>query len=199
MKNFKATKFKTCKARDPSTGLRCNSKFEPRSPWQVACSPECSLRIVEAEKAKKAAKELREAKLAIKPKSEWMKEAQTAFNGYIRQRDKDEPCISCGRHHSGQYHAGHFRTTKSAPELRFEPLNCWKQCQPCNTHLSGNILAYRARLVEMLGTDLVAWLEGHHEPKRYKIEDLQEIITLYRSKLKALKSTYRRTENERGK
>jgi hypothetical protein len=113
-----------------------------------------------------------------------MKEAQQAFNAWVRARDAKEPCISCGRHHQGQYHAGHYRTTKACPELRFEPDNCWKQCSPCNTHLSGNILEYRKKLIAKLGLERVEWLEGPHEPKRYRIEDLKEIRDTYRLKLK---------------
>jgi hypothetical protein len=85
--------------------------------------------------------------------------------------------------HEGQWHAGHYRTTKAAPELRFHPLNVWRQCSACNVHLSGNITAYRASLVSKLGLGIVEWLEGHHEPVRWSIEDLQEIKAYY-SRLK---------------
>ena len=42
---------------------------------------------------------------SLKSKAQWAKEAQTEFNRFIRLRDADQPCISCGRHHQGQYHA----------------------------------------------------------------------------------------------
>ena len=92
---------------------------------------------------KQERKELREAKQRIKTRAEWLKEAQSEVNRYVRLRDKDLPCISCGRFHNGQYHAGHYRTVGSAPELRFELSNIHKQCAPCNNHLSGNIVNYR--------------------------------------------------------
>ena len=31
----------------------------------------------------------------VKTASEWRVEAQTAFNAYVRHRDRDLPCISC--------------------------------------------------------------------------------------------------------
>jgi hypothetical protein len=125
---------------------------------------------------------------AIKPKSEYVKEAQTAFNSYIRERDKDLPCISCQRNHSGQYHAGHYRTTKAAPELRFNESNVHKQCSVCNNHLSGNILEYRINLINHLGIEVVEWIEGKHEPKKYSIDDLKSIKEEYKLKLKELKT-----------
>ncbi len=48
-------------------------------------------------------KKQRERKAKLKSRSEWLKEAQSVFNKFIRLRDKSEPCISCGRYHQGQY------------------------------------------------------------------------------------------------
>jgi hypothetical protein len=52
---------------------------------------------------------------------------------------------------------------------------------------SGNIVEYRIRLVQKIGADKVAWLEGPHEPKRYTIDDLKAITADYRQKLRELK------------
>jgi len=132
-------------------------------------------------------KEIAVRKEALKSRSDHMREAQTVFNQWVRLRDADQPCISCGRHHQGKYDAGHFRTTAACPELRFEPLNVWKQCVPCNQHKSGDILNYRINLVLRIGADKVAWIEGPHEPKRYTIEDLKEIKAHYRALIRELK------------
>lgn len=178
---------KTCK--------HCGEKFKPAMTTQKACSVKCALALAPAgrEKAEKAIqansrKEHAAQKEKVKPKGAHAREAQALVNEWIRLRDADQPCISCGRHHEGQYHAGHFRTVASAPELRFEPLNIHKQCAPCNNHLSGNIINYRPRLIEKIGADAVAWLEGPHEPKRYTIADLQAIKAEYREKIKQLKA-----------
>lgn len=136
------------------------------------------------EKAERAS--LRSRREAIKPRSEWLKQAQVAVNAYIRERDKDEPCISCGRHHTGQYHAGHYRTVKAAPELRFNELNIHKQCAPCNDHLSGNILEYRIRLMKKIGAENVEWLEGPHPPSKHTKEDAKRIMSEYRAKKRGI-------------
>ena len=103
-------------------------------------------------------------------------------------RDKDEPCISCGRHHQGQYHAGHFRTTAAAPQLRFHEDNVHKQCSVCNNHLSGNLLEYRKRLIQKIGAERVEQLENDSTIKRWTIEELQEIKKVYKNKCKELES-----------
>jgi len=184
----KQPKPKTCK--NPACGI----SFPPQRLGQAVCSPKCGLAIkhVNEEKARKSLadigrKEIRAAKERIKPKGQYMKEAQTAFNAWVRERDAALPCISCGRHHQGKYDAGHYRTVGSNPALRFEPLNCHRQCSPCNTHKSGDIVNYRIELVKRIGADKVDWLEGPHDPKRYTIEDLKTIKADYLAKTKELK------------
>lgn len=172
----------------------CRETFTPRKALQIVCGPSCALLHAKqkGEKERKALakierKAIREEKERIKPRSEYMKETQSAFNAWVRERDADQPCISCGRHHQGKYDAGHFRSVGSNPALRFEPLNCHKQCVPCNRHKSGNAIEYRINLVARIGADKVAWLEGPHEPKRYSIDDLKAIKALYRNLLRELR------------
>jgi len=172
----------------------CGASFVPSRMGQAVCSQACA--IVDAPrhetKARKALaeigrKELRAAKVKIKTRAQHMKEAQAAFNAWVRERDIGLPCVSCGRHHNGQWHAGHYRTVGGNPELRFEPLNVWRQCAPCNNHKSGDIVNYRLELVKRIGADKVDWLEGPHEPQRYTIEQLRAIKAKYRAKTRELK------------
>lgn len=172
----------------------CRETFTPRKELQVVCSPNCALLHAKQkrERERKALdkierKAIREAKEKIKPRAAYMKETQSAFNAWVRARDADQPCISCGRHHQGKYDAGHYRSVGSNPALRFEPLNCHRQCVPCNQHKSGNAIEYRIGLVARIGAEKVAWLEGLHEPKKYTIEDLQQITAHYRALLRDLK------------
>jgi len=165
----------------------CKARFQPRNSLQVACSPGCALELARKQKEKRAkeqAKEqrrwLREQKAKLKTRSQWMKEAQQAFNAYIRARDADQPCISCGTYTAGQYHAGHYRTVKAAPELRFDESNCHKQCAQCNNFDSGNIVEYRINLIERIGQAEVDRLEGPNPAKHYTIDDLKEIRDRYR-------------------
>ena len=164
----------------------CGEKFTPQMPLQSVCSLPCAVEHGKVLAAKKEAREHREAKKKVKSRAQWMKEAQSAFNRYIRLRDQGKPCISCSRYHTGQIHAGHYRTTKAAPELRFNEFNCHAQCAPCNTHLSGNLVEYRIGIIQRLGVAAVEWLEGPHEPKKYTIEDLKAIKADYTRKAKEL-------------
>ena len=142
-------------------------------------------------KAKEARADHRAAKERVKTRSQRIREAQAAFNAYIRARDEGLPCISCGslpeQKRGGTMDAGHYRSTGSSPELRFEENNCHAQCVKCNRYLSGVAVDYRIGLIQRIGIEAVERLEGPQEPKRYTIDDLREIRSFYRAKLKALK------------
>jgi hypothetical protein len=56
--------------------------------------------------------------------------------------------------------------------------------------LSGNLINYRINLAKKIGVDLVEWLEGPHEPKKYTIEQLREIKATYSRKARELKNKY---------
>jgi hypothetical protein len=166
----------------------CRTPYQKWSITQKVCSNiACAIEQVKLDKLKKARKDHADAKVTARPRREWLKLAQQAFNQFIRARDEKLPCISCGRHHTGQYHAGHYFTTGARPELRFDESNCHKQCAPCNNHLSGNIALYRVNLIKKIGIDRVEWLEGPHGSAKWQIPELQGIIKEYRGKLKGLK------------
>ena len=169
----------------------CLKQFQQRNSLQVACSPKCALSIAKVKEAEKLAKaelsDLRERKAKLKTKAQHAKEAQQAFNAYIRLRDIELPCISCQRHHKGQYHAGHYLSVGARPNLRFYLDNVHAQCAPCNNHLSGNLVNYRIGLIERIGENRVTELEQDHEPKRYTIEQLESIKAHYRKLVKDIK------------
>lgn len=178
----------------PKTCRVCKAKFTPYSSTTVVCSINCAIKHTEAKNARLEARraviarrELKQAKEAIKSRSEWLREAQTIFNKFIRLRDEHNPCISCGRWHTGQYHAGHYRSVGSSPHLRFNELNCHRQCSVCNNHLSGNIMHYRRGLIAKIGQQAVEQLESDNEAKHYSIDDIKEIIQTYKAKVKELK------------
>ena len=172
-------------------GKNCKNEFNG-IPTQKVCSYGCAIILVMQGKEKKRLKEERKAKKEtrdrLKTKSDWLRDAQACFNKYIRLRDAKYPCISCGRHHKGQFHAGHYRTVGASPELRFNELNVHKQCAPCNDHLSGNIVNYRIGLIKKIGIEKVAWIEGPHEPKKNTIPEIIEIKEKYKQELKELLS-----------
>lgn len=169
---------------------QCGEVFQKTSPLQMVCSVSCSYAYAKTQREKKEKKEWnkkkKELKEKLKTRSDYEKEVQTVFNKWIRLRDKNEPCISCQRHHKGQYHAGHYRTVGSNPQLRFEPLNCHKQCSACNNHLSGNIVEYRINLLKKIGKENIEWLESEHEPKKLTIPELILLKEEYKEKIRKL-------------
>lgn len=183
----------------------CREWFHPVRAEQYVCSYECACvhgkAANDAAKAEKQRKEKKrrleeeradrqrqaERRMAVKPLSYFIKQAQHAFNEFIRYRDRDLPCISCGRHHDGQYHAGHFRTTGASPELRFDEDNCHKQCSACNNHLSGNLTAYRPALIAKIGQSRFDALMGPHALPKWTRDDYIRIRDEYRAKLRDLK------------
>lgn len=170
----------------------CDARFTPRSTFQRACSPHCALEIAHADAVARTRKETRQAKERIKTRSQWVREAQAAFNAYIRARDEGQPCICCGRYATdtsltgSKWDAGHYRSTGAAPELRFNEDNCHRQLVFCNRHRSGNAVEYRLGLIKRIGVGRVEALEAEHEPKKYTIDDLKQIRDTYRAKRRAL-------------
>ena len=143
-----------------------------------------------ARNAKQASQEATRAHKArvmdVKPLSYWMKRAQAAVNAFIRARDANCPCISCGATSSPQWDAGHFRPSGVNSALRFDDRNIHKQCVRCNQYLSGNLIHYRAGLVVKIGEQAVIELENNHETKRWTREELQEVERIYKERLRAL-------------
>ena len=173
----------------------CMALFVPSRMGQAVCSPACALidGPRHAPKARKALadierKDIKVRKEKLKSRADHLKDTQHAFNAWIRARDAGQPCISCGTTADVQYCAGHYRTTGSCPELRFEPLNVHLQCNKnCNLSKSGNIFGYRPRLLEKIGAEMLAWIEGPHEAKKYTVEELKAMTADYRAKTRELK------------
>ena len=189
----------------------CKAQFLAERPMQHVCGVDCVIAMMKAKREKAEAKQAkadraarRAAKAAarakLKTRADYLKEAQQAFNAWVRERDADQPCICCGSYGAGEdwltggkWDAGHFLSRGSHPELRFEPDNCHKQLKSCNAGSSkyarkGRTVAegYRERLIIKIGLARVEWLEGPHEPRHYTIEELQAITAHYRAEQRKL-------------
>ena len=182
---MKQSKPKSCRV--------CKVKFQPRNSMQVVCSPGCALVIAKQTQAKKERAKTKAAKAKLKTRSEWLKEAQTAFNGYIRIRDKGKPCISCDKPDNGQHqrHASHFRSVGAAPHLRFHLLNVHASCATCNGVLSGNLLEYAKRLPNKIGKDRADWLMYAEHGKRYSIEYAKRVKKIFNKRTRIYKKLFR--------
>ena len=165
----------------------CSISFESFRPMQKVCSWQCAKSIAKVAVEKLEKQKIKLLKEKLKTRQEWLKEAQSAFNAFIRIRDAELPCISCNRQHTGQYHAGHYRSVGSAPHLRFDESNCHKQCQPCNTHLSGNIVLYRKALLAKVGEQEVERLESENTTAKWSVDEIKAIRKTYTAKYRELK------------
>ena len=182
----KQPKDKTCKI--------CREKFTPTRPLQSVCGFDCAIATAKKTREVKERKEHREAKAKIIPRNQRMKEAQTAFNHYIRERDKGLTCICCDKKLpneaiGGGYDCGHYRSVGSAPHLRFDERNAHGQSKHCNRWLNGNVVNYRQGLIRRIGIEAVEQLEADQTVKKYTTQDLIEITQYYKSKVKQLKLT----------
>lgn len=179
---------KCAQCRKPFTKLRMTMKV---------CGAECGEiygRKVALEKAEKAKRieakrdrlETRERKEALKPKGKIEAELQRIVNACARERDRDQPCVSCGTNVSASWEAGHYVSVGANKTIRFELDNIHKQCHRCNNYNGGNSIPYRINLIKKIGLERVEWLEGPHKPKHYTKEDLQVLKSYFREKLKEL-------------
>lgn len=166
----------------------CRVRFDPARPSQVACSPECAAAYATATRLKAERKEYRTKKLAAKPKSKWLKEAEAAVNRYVRLRDANLGCISCDKPATwrGQWHASHFRSVGAASAVRFNLWNIHKACSQCNHHLSGNIAAYTPALVVKIGQEKVDWLKAQTQVADYSVEYLARLKRIFNKRANRL-------------
>ena len=189
-------KLKKCK--------QCGKEFVPLRSTAIACSYPCAKAWVDARNAKlKAQKAKQEAKVErqltkerkekLKTRNDYIKETQVAFNAYVRQRDADKTCICCGKplkesQPGGGFDCGHYRSTGSAPHLRFNEDNAHGQTKFCNRYRAGNAVDYRLGLIKRIGLERVEALEANNEPAKWSIDELKAIRDYYRKKLKELKT-----------
>jgi hypothetical protein len=175
----------------------CKTEFTPVRPLQSVCGALCGLaharQATEKKKAKEAQedrKKTREKLDAMRTKPQLVKVAQTAFNAFVRARDADKPCISCGKLPSTESNStdcGHFRSVGSAPHMRFVEDNAAGQCKHCNQYLAGNVLAYRKGLIERIGLARVEQIESDQTVRKYTHEGLIEIARHYNAETRRLK------------
>lgn len=165
----------------------CKVKFTPMRANQLVCGYECSISYSKTLKTKETRQKNKVLKEKIKTKSDWLKDAQKIFNKYIRLRDKDKPCISCGKQINGVRHASHYLSVGSSPSVRYNENNVWVSCYKCNVMLSGNQLEYRKRLLESIGEVELNKVElAASIPKHYSIEEIKQIIKQYNQKIKEI-------------
>jgi hypothetical protein len=167
--------------------LVCKDKFTPKNNTQIVCSTSCAVEYMKKQNAKNWKQEKKEIKIKLMSKSDYLNILQKVFNTYIRQRDKLKPCISCGKNLGKTFHAGHFFSVGAYPNLRFNENNVHGQCVECNLHKHGNVKEYDLRLQNVISDkEYNELLEMRHKPLKLSVDEVQELIAIYKQKIKEL-------------
>ncbi len=160
---------------------------------QTVCSPGCALSIVNDKKEKEEAARLKRerqewrAKVAeAKPRQYWLKRAENAVNAYIRERDREQPCISCGTWDTPEWHAGHFIPVGRSSSIRYDFANIHRQCHQCNWKMGGNQTQYEERLPAKIGLEEVERLKVAPRLKAWTREECQAIEADAKARLREL-------------
>jgi hypothetical protein len=124
-----------------------------------------------------------------KPKSlpKLKAELQLVFNNYIRLRDNDQPCISCGKV-KPYLQAGHYFPVQGYDGLRFNELNVNGECPGCNNFDSSHLIHYGDNLRAKIGEysyGTLKYLASEYKREGYKWSrsELQQLIDHYKWKI----------------
>lgn len=181
----------------------CRQKFQPFKSFDKVCGNiECKVsfgvKAAAKSKAKREAEMRRKAiseKKADKEKLARLKpgylegKAQDAINEYVRVRDYDKPCISCGKsaYSCTKWDAGHLKTRGANSFLRYHLWNINKQCVSCNQHNSGMVAEHERGIVARYGQARLDFLLTAPRLRRYSDEYLIRLAEIFRKKTRILK------------
>ena len=186
----------------------CNKPFLPWLTTQHVCSDyKCAIawnRRLDEKHRERKERRAKRAGFIVKPKS-WAdvnKEAQNAFNRYIRIRDAGRPCHACGcllndnnPNKPGQFvDASHYRSRAVAAQLRFNVFNCVTCCWTCNRQLSGNARNLRKGLIYRFGLSIVIRLEVDNSFHHHSVNYLTRLTDIFNRRADQLQK--RRREKE---
>lgn len=181
----------------PSRCKICRGEYIKRSMGHKVCGPRCAealaLEVRNKSERKAAAAERvkdRATREKLKTRQQWLKEAETVVNRYVRLRDQWEHlgCISCDRgpNWQGQWHASHYKAVGANSALRYNLWNIHRSCSICNNHLSGNIAAYTKRLPAKIGQERFDWLETQNQSVKYEIDYLKRLKAVFAKKCRRM-------------
>ena len=167
----------------------CKDKFVVKYFLQKYCmeKDECIKAFVDAKKTTDINEKVSKMKKNLISHKDYIKLFQSVFNTFIRMRDADKPCISCGVFKCEEFHAGHY-IASTYQYHRFNEFNVHKQCSKCNTHLRGNLIPYRIELIKRIGLAEVEYLEdSRHMMLEIKVPELKQKIKEYKEKIKIIR------------
>ena len=179
-----------CKKKVPTETAKING-------LKAFCSTDHVIAWLESESGSIALKKAQKAKLQAKKKefltkSDHIKLAQSAFNAWVRFRDRNEPCISCGSMNNdvvrgGKRDCGHMLSRGAHPEHRFRLDNTASQCVKCNRFLNGNVANFRIGMINRWGLERIEALECDHKPRKFTIDYLKRLTAVFKKRLRVRK------------
>lgn len=178
---MKPIKQKKCKC--------CGILFTPYKTTQKVCSTKCAIDYANTQMKIQAKKIARAEKKEWNKKnmtlSDWKKKVQTVFNKYIRLRDIEKGCISCGTPlQNRKFDAGHFYPS-TYEGIRFNENNVHGQCVPCNRNKHGNLHEYRKNITNRINQNELKWLDENRYIKlKLSKTELEELYNKYKQKVK---------------
>ena len=169
----------------PKKCKNCAKLFTPkRSTLEVSCSVSCAIQLGK-NKPIKISKETKLEQFETKKQTYVRKvnKVKVIFQAWIRNRDKNEPCISCGAITAIGFDGGHFYKAENYSGLIFDERNCYKQCQKCNRFLQGNTLEFANNLRLKYGIEFMEKLRLDAymtKVKTWSDDELKEIKKKYK-------------------
>lgn len=156
-------------------------------PCGIFCNYEHAIKFADSKQLEKSIKKerkfIKEGREKLKTAKDYIKPAQRAVNNYIKIRDINNGCISCGNmpeaKRGGSIDAGHYRSIGSASHMRFNILNIHSQCVKCNKWLDSNPISYRISLIKKVGLEIVDRIETDNTIRKHDITYLKRVIKIF--------------------
>jgi len=147
---------------------------------QTTCGYKCAIKHAHTIKANKIKADWRIEKKALTEKlktlGQYEADAKKSFQKWVRLRDADHNCISCGGVDKDLWDGGHFKKAEIYSGVIFNPANCHKQCRKCNRFMNGNELMYREGLIARYGLEYTENIERlANETRQHKFSK-EELI-----------------------
>jgi len=167
----------------------CAGTFKAYKSTAQVCSTKCAIDYAEVKRKAAEKREWNKRKQKLNAELETIqvlvKKAQAVFNTWIRERDCERTCISCGTQLNDKYDAGHYHNANNHWSVRFNEDNVHGQCVKCNQHLSGNLINYRKGLLTRIGPERLAKLDAiANLTRNFDKFELRAIIEKYKIKKK---------------
>ena len=125
----------------------------------------------------------------MKSVAQLIKELQTVFNEYIRERDKGSPCISCRASYFSD--CGHLFKISIRPAMRFHPGAAHGQCRECNSMHDGNYDNFCKGIAARYGaeflTDIIQEANNSRKTQhKWSKTELEDMILFYKKEINSL-------------